>query len=425
MQQFKFALLAGTVSVLIGCGGSGGGSNDTSADNAAPAPGEGENETVYEDTNGNMQDLDFAEGKFTKTAESQQIVKSSVIDQSSNDLFGSNAAACAHSELTFESENFIIYGSTDFREEDYKALGHQLEQTLPGIEKETGISTNEWMSERRNIAKWAIDLYADNYAELPSVKDNRPDNFSELSENEQYAIAWTTYIEASSGEREELIIEAGDVQGYELTKADFAYDKKLYVCMHENTDSYAESNFNGINIVAPSVELSDTIPSDIMSALYGSFMTSMSHTVHAEIFPRWFELGFKADLLAGEKPALTIHPNYDPTMFVKAADEEGYELDNLLPHYQLAVRYLTHRTELEEFTKLYQAMAADPTVYTLGDLPEGYDFEYGETGSKEATAFIKAFDAVDIEDYFYLPLTLNEYKYDYHDLIEERIAAEN
>jgi hypothetical protein len=52
-------------------------------------------------------------------------------------------------------------------------------------------------------------------------------------------------------------------------------------------------------------------------------------------------------------------------------------------------------------------------------LPEGYDFEPGETGGLESAAFIKAWDEQYIIDEDFNDLTYNRFKHSYHQLLSQ------
>jgi hypothetical protein len=68
---------------------------------------------------------------------------------------------------------------------------------------------------------------------------------------------------------------------------------------------------------------------------------------------------------------------------------------------------------------IVNVMAKDPSIYTQEGLPEGYDFEPGETGGLESAAFIKAWDEQYIIDEDFNDLTYNRFKHSYHQLLSQ------
>lgn len=417
MEMFKGQKSAVAVSLTLLLAACGGGGDDDSRTNTSPVLEEGE--SIIQTDSGKEVVTREAEGEVKTGGAVNAFSKVSLDGEYEN--MGELASACVNdSSNYFETDKVLVFGSADTTTQDYELVAGWVESSLEGFLGTLETSWTEYMSERRNIPQFAIDAYVESYANLDSVQNDLPDNYAELSESEQSAIAWETYINADNAQRLELVLEASDYQGYGWTAEEVSHVDKIKVCLHDENEAYFESFYTGVAIAKPS----DTIPDGyfelLRTALFQMAQESLTHSVHGNPLPVWFANGQSFYFGGFPQAERSEHQSIDATMYVDAEDTYGLDKELLNEHFILAFRYISNALPVTDRLRVWELLdiiANDPAVYTQQGLPADYAFTPGEQGSLETAAFIKAWDEIGFVDEAGNDLSYSRYKNDYHDLM--------
>ncbi|WP_018984102.1 hypothetical protein [Salinimonas chungwhensis] len=419
MEMFnkKRTVVAITLSFLLSaCGG--GSDSDSSNDEL------NENESIVETDSGGEVIIEKSDGTIITDGVPNAFAKMSSLDGKYEALSDLAKACSENSSYYYETDNVIVFGNQNTVEDDYKTASAFIERQVDLVPQIFGMTWNDYTNNRRNIAKFAIDNFVENYGELSSVKDSLPGDFNELSTTEKQDLAWQDYISSNKEKRLELILEASDYAGYGWTEADVSHEDKIKVCLHEETDGvYVEAYYTGIALRAPSLSIPDDYNQLIRKGLVQMMQESLSHSVYGNPLPIWYSEG-QARYAGGLQIAdRSEHDqSIDVPMFVDAEDEYGFDEEYLELQYGMAFAYIENTIDLEERMSLFDLiseMAHDSSIYTKQSLPADYDFEPGETGGVENPAFVKAWDAQFIIDEEYNDLSYNRFKHNYHQLLSQ------
>ncbi len=416
MELFSKKRTVVAIALSFTLGACGGGSDDTS-DTL------NENESYVETDSGGQVIVENPQGEIKTDGEVNSFAKISTLT-GKHEYLGELAVTCSNdSSNYFETDKVVVFGSANLPVDDLKTAAALVEHQVEEVPQIFGTNWADYKSQRRNIAKFAIDNFVENYGDLPSAQSSLPSNYSDMSENEKAALAWDVYISGDNEKRLELVLEASNYAGYGWTADDVSHEGKVKVCLHEESNnSYIEAFYTGISLQAPSISIPDEYNQLIRKGLVQMMQESLSHSVHGNPLPLWYSEG-QARYSGGLEVAERFeHEEVDVPMFVDAEDEYGMDSEFLELHYGMAFRYLFNTVDFEERMSLFNivnVMAKDPSIYTQEGLPEGYDFEPGETGGLESAAFIKAWDEQYIIDEDFNDLTYNRFKHSYHQLLSQ------
>lgn len=400
---------------MTACGGGG--------DSESSEPELAENEVVMVTDGGKEIITEKAEGNIVKDGALNSFSKVSLTGQFED--MGRLASRCVNeSSHYYESDNVMVFGDASTTVEDYRLVAGWVESAKDGIAGILGITWTEYLAKRRNIAKFAIDAYIENYADLASIKDSLGVEFTDLSEIEKKSVAWKTYIESDKAERLSLILETSEYAGYGWTAEDVSHNDKIKICLHDegaNSD-YFSSYYTGVAIAKPSATIPDDYFLYLRAGLIRMAQEALTHSVHGNPLPVWFSKG-QSLYRAGKNSALrSEHDAIDATMYVEEQDEYGFDDQLLKSHYALAYQYIEEALRVANRDRVFailDVIANDPAVYTQEQLPESYDFTPGETGGLENAAFIKAWDEEIFIDEAGDDLSYSRYKNDYHSLMSK------
>lgn len=336
---------------------------------------------------------------------------------------GSFGMACVDEVHYFETDTgrVRVYGSRSFSETDFRVAADFVDSRIDTAVSKFGLDWSAFAQERP-------DLSAGTYVDLfgAMVWDHTID--PPIQTVEEAALVWQLATEEEKAyylgvfERQRAEFFGGVDPGANPGENPFFIEKgTVYVCLSPDMggNMFGEGSQVGILMPPHHEQWPGSAGKITVHELVHFIQDNLSRAGGpGYILPRWFSEG-QAIVYAGQSTAkASEHYNYEPLKVVGFSDEYG-DTGDAYEHYGLAYNYLEKangRDKMRELLRLMKTNTDNPfdaeRVVTQTD-EWGLPMEYGETIS-----FQRAFDATMV-DHNGSPLTLERYKAEYHDLMNQ------
>jgi hypothetical protein len=399
--------------VLTACGGSGSSDSGTGSNNT----GTGNNGGSSNNGSGS-----YVSGQFKNSGDTgEYYIKSDLNSGFVEQEFGSLARKCVtdNNDYYFESDRTMVFGSRSLDKDTFKRVATLVEDNLDGALSLMSMTYSELIEERSSIATFAIRHVR---TALPIMDFyGKPDNYDDMSSHEQMLWGLMYFDSLSKADQVNFAIEAGKELGMTYEQKDVLYKDKVYVCLNESgsTTNVGEGNRIGLSLSVPVLFNISGLDELVTHELIHTAQYALVRSLEGGILPKWFVEG-QAVYLSGQSIAqhsdhsLVTVPNY-----VSSFDQEhDLDIGELYRHYGLAYKYLQDANGTQKMKQLLGAVNENNIVYHTNELPYDYNFNTNAVNTTHSTAFIVAFDEVNMLKKNSDSLIMNDWVHNYHTVME-------
>ena len=405
---FKASLLMAVIS-LVACGGGSG--NDSSSNNTGGDSG----------SNSGGSSSNYVSGSFKESSDTGVYYGESVGISKHYREYGALGDSCRdnNNDYYFESDRVLVFGSRGLADSDFQKLATWVDGQIDSVASSMGGMTFDDIVNVRGQFTQEVVFSTLSYIQAIQVDSvPYPADYAEWESNEQHVWVASYYRGLTENQKYDLLASNSLERGYDFERQDISYEKKIYVCMHEDTNSnyYGEGNKIGISVAAPSVNTPSGYIDIIKHELVHTVQLSLYDTTFQLGLPRWFAEG-QAVVLAGQDVASqNNHGDYHVPYFVSFSDESGIDPGDIYKHYGLAYKYLQDANGVDKMVKVISGM--DDTIYNsfVGDDAksiEEVDYNFNDGYTSHPRMFIKSFDDAELVDNSGSDLSLKRFKADY------------
>lgn len=330
-----------------------------------------------------------AEGIFKSSYDTNVFFSPDAGFNSTYDGFlGQNSKGCieSYNDYYYETENTLIFGNPDLREADFKQAATWIEKNFNESLAVMGITKKQYFSARGNIRLKAISHLG---LSLSGLTGDEPygaftlltvDERGMYSQMERQDRAYKMLVSASSEDLKGTLLDGKTYENYE-SEWQFILEDKIYVCLHENTNSWGwgEGHSAGITIGAPSVYTPKNVEQLIKHELIHAIQWALGGFYNGMAFPRWFTEGQAVYLSGMEVAKKSEHAEFDPTRVLSYWDETG-DPSIGYKHYALAYQYLAEANGHSAILNMMKQSKLYFSTNTLeGEEQEAYTKAFNES----------------------------------------------
>lgn len=390
---------------------------------------------------GTHSDKNFVEGSF-KDARVAGVAYPNSLAGAAVGNFG---RACFNEHNYFETADgrIQVYGSTAFSETDFEVVATMVSERLDVALDKFGLTWDEFVAQRELVNMGAlggvIRMYSD-YQSYPEYFDDSigasdqgptagettstatasDDPYSEdkaqwaawsaLSTDEQNAFIREIYVNHATAPEHDTVAEK-DV----LLSTD-----KVQVCFNGQMGGsmFGEGSQVGIQ-VPPNTSTYHSRVGEIFTHELVHFIQDNIANVGQNpygLMPRWFTEG-QAVFMSGQSVAsVDHHYNFDPVQILGFYDEmdSGVDASTAYEHYGLAYKYIQDSNGRDTVIRMMQALKTNTDAPQVG--MSAFDTFDPDRQYDEGRAFTRGFETF-MKDHTGAPLTIEQYRTNYHDLM--------
>ena len=361
-------------------------------------------------------------GSFKQSAETGVYYSPDINGIYDYDNLGYYASTCRENrDSYYETDNVYVFGNPELSESDYETAANWVESYFQNALNLMGLTAEEYFAERTIARQYARELLL---ASLESLRNTPwltfgdyvlPDEIQAISDSSDFneAVYEWAVTQATNADAQDVIdtLIANDPTFDVYSSLEL--DNKLYVCLHENTNSYywGEGTYAGIVIAAPSVYTPSSIDELITHELIHTIQKVFSQDATTSLrLPRWWLEGQATYVSGMGAVSKSEHDEYDPTLVVSNSDE--VYSDDAYGHYPLAYQYLEEANSRETLVSFMSQLKSL--------VSNAYSEEYNNdlSISVEDYQFINLFNdtMVDMEGN---ALTVEQWRNDYHSYMND------